>query len=207
GDLGRYRPDGEVEPAGRADRQVKVLGNRVELGEVEAELGRHPAVREAAVSLHDGRLVAHVALLEPVEDRALCEALRERLPDFMVPAAIVRVPALPLTPNGKLDVARLPAPEPPAAAREVEPPAGELELALAATWRAELGIHREIDRRESLFDLGASSLDVIRVHGRLQERFGPRLSVVDLFRHPSLAELAAHLAPSSSEGEDRGGGK
>jgi acyl carrier protein len=183
-----------VEAAGRADRQVKVLGNRVELGEVEAELGRHPAVREAAVSLRDGRLVAHVALLEPADDRTLREALRERLPDFMVPAAIVRIDALPLTPNGKLDVARLPAPEAPAAAGDAQPPAGGLEAELAAVWRAELGPAREIDRRDSLFDLGASSLDVIRVHGRLQERFGASLSVVDLFRHPSLAELAAHLA-------------
>jgi amino acid adenylation domain-containing protein len=208
GDLGRHLPDGEVEPAGRADRQVKVLGNRVELGEVEAELGRHPAVGEAAVSLREGRLVAHVALLEPVDDRTLRTALRERLPDFMVPAAIVRVEALPLTPNGKLDVARLPAPEAPAATDAAQPPADELEAALAATWRAELGVQRVIDRRESLFDLGASSLDVIRVHGRLQERFGAALSVVDLFRHPSLAELAAHLreAPPPSRGRRSGHG-
>ena len=84
---------------------------------------------------------------------------------------------------------------------------GGPEMALLAysaghypVWRAELGPAREIDRRDSLFDLGASSLDVIRVHGRLQERFGASLSVVDLFRHPSLAELAAHLSPEPGGG-------
>jgi amino acid adenylation domain-containing protein len=193
GDLGRCLPDGEVEPAGRADRQVKVLGNRVELAEVEAALAGRPGIAEAAVVLRDGRLVAYVTLTEPVEDKALREALRERLPDHMVPAAVVRMGALPLTPNGKLDHARLPAPAPASGGGDVQPPAGDLEIALAAEWRAALGPGRPIDRRDSLFDLGASSLDVIRIHGRLQARFGRALSVVDLFRHPSLAELAEHL--------------
>jgi hypothetical protein len=182
-----------VEPAGRGDRQVKVLGNRVELGEVEAVLGRLPAVREAAVALRDGRLVAYVTLAGPAGDGALREALRERLPGHMVPSAIVRLDALPLTPNGKLDLERLPAPEEWARAGEAQPPDGELEAALAAVWREVLGPGRPVDRRDSLFDLGASSLDVIRVHGRLQGRFGPALSVVDLFRHPGLADLAEYV--------------
>jgi len=110
-----------------------------------------------------------------------------------VPSAIVRLDALPLTPNGKLDPERLPAPEPWARADRAQPPDGELEAALAAVWREALGPGRPIDRRDSLFDLGASSLDVIRVHGQLQHRFGAALSVVDLFRHPSLADLAERV--------------
>src|SRR5262249_37773496 len=119
--------------------------------------------------------------------------LRERLPDHMVPAVFVRVDALPLTPNGKLDLARLPAPEEPGAQGPLQAPAGELEETLAAVGRDAIGLPRPAGARDDLFDLGASSLDVIRVHGRLQERFGPELSVVDLFRNPSLAELADHL--------------
>src|SRR5262249_35542645 len=118
GDLARYRPDGNIEFLGRADHQVKIRGFRVELGEIETAPAAPPGVREACVLLRedspgDRRLVAYVAI--DGEEQAVVEnlraGLRERLPDYMVPSAFVRLAALPLTPNRKIDRKALPAPQ------------------------------------------------------------------------------------------------
>src|SRR6185295_19715440 len=115
-----HRADGALEILGRLDDQVKVRGFRVEPGEVEAVLGRHPAVREVAVVAREiageKRLVAYVAAAEEAPEAELREFLRERVPEHLVPAAVVRLPRLPLTANGKLDRAALPEPRPHAAA-------------------------------------------------------------------------------------------
>ena len=143
GDLGRYRPDGTVEPAGRADQQVKVRGFRVELGEVEAALSRHPSVREAVVVARgegDGRaLVAYIVPADAspveIEDKkdiiGLREHLRSTLPEYMVPAAFVEIAAVPLTANGKVDRRALPEPELPA---PPVPPRTAVEEVVAGVW-------------------------------------------------------------------------
>jgi len=198
GDLGRYLPDGDVEPLGRADRQVKVLGHRVELGEIEAVLGRHPAVREAVVTpprAGDGRVVAYVVVSAPVEDADLRRFLRERLPEHMVPAAFVRLPALPLTPNGKVDVRALPPPARPDAAGAA--PASELERQVADVWCEVLG-RPGVGVDDTFFDLGGSSLGLVRVQARLERRLGRRISVLDLVRHPTVRALAGFLAPDGA---------
>jgi amino acid adenylation domain-containing protein len=203
GDVGRYRPDGDVEPLGRADRQVKVRGHRVEIGEIEAVLGRHPGVREAVVSLHSHdrlgqRLVAHVVETAPVGDADLREHLRLRLPDYMVPTLFVRLSRLPLTPNGKVDHAALTVPEGAGEAPAHTAPLGRQERDIAEVWREVLG-RQEVGVEQNFFDLGGNSLAIVQVQVRLERRLGRRLSVLDLIRHPSIAELARFLARSGEE--------
>src|SRR5262249_25850442 len=147
GDLARYLPDGTIEFLGRNDFQVKIRGHRIELGEIEAQLNRHPAVREAVVIAReetpgDKRLVAYYTCPRGSEQgqadvgaEELRTYLAEKLPEYMVPAAYVRLESLPLTPNGKLDRKALPAPGADAyAVRGYQAPAGEIEMALASIW-------------------------------------------------------------------------
>ncbi|NOK15416.1 AMP-binding enzyme, partial [Corallococcus exercitus] len=110
GDRARHLADGNIEFLGRADTQVKLRGFRVELGEIESVLGKHPAVRTAVVLLREEprRLVAYVVAPEGVEASALRQHVKESLPEYMVPAAFVVLDALPLTPNGKVDRKALP---------------------------------------------------------------------------------------------------
>jgi amino acid adenylation domain-containing protein len=201
GDLVRWRREGELEFLGRVDHQVKVRGFRVEPEEIEAALRGHPAVHDAAVSVKPGpggdpRLVAYTVREETgrIETPADLKAyLRERLPEFMVPAVFVELPALPLTPSGKVDRRALP--EPAAARPEAAAyvaPKSELERTIAAVWRDLLGIDR-IGVEDNFFDLGAHSLLLVRAHARLREALGQELTVIDLFRHPSVGALARHL--------------
>lgn len=142
GDLGRYRADGAIEYLGRNDFQVKIRGFRIELGEIEAQLSQCAGVREAAVLAReqgDGhkQLVAYLTAHEGtvLELEAIRTELQARLPEYMVPAAFVRLPKLPLTPNGKLDRKALPAPDDAAYARNsYEAPQGPIEEAIAAIW-------------------------------------------------------------------------
>ncbi|MFF0370051.1 amino acid adenylation domain-containing protein [Micromonospora sp. NPDC005087] len=197
GDLARYRPDGRLECLGRNDSQVKVRGFRIELGEIEAALHRHPAVRESAVVVRDldsePALVGYLALNAGADDpgaggwRAF---LREWLPDHMVPAVFVRLDALPLTANGKLDRAALPAPERGGAriGGELAAPATPVQAALADRWAQVLGYDR-VGIDDDFFDLGGDSFTAIRALAGSE----PPISVLDLFRHPTIRGLTAHL--------------
>ncbi|HEX8697018.1 MAG TPA: amino acid adenylation domain-containing protein, partial [Longimicrobium sp.] len=197
GDGARWRPDGNVEFLGRLDGQVKVRGFRVELAEVEARLAAHPAVRDAIVaargaSAGDRRLVAYY-VGEPAPAEALRAHLAEQLPDYMVPAAYVRLEALPLTPNGKVDRGALPEPGGEAyAARAYEPPLGEAEAALAEIWAELLGVER-VGRHDHFFDLGGHSLRAMQVVSRVRQALGVEAAVGDLFARPVLADFARGL--------------
>ncbi len=197
GDLARYLPDGNLVFMGRNDQQVKIRGFRIEPGEIEARLTEHPAVIEAVVlALGEGadkRLIAWVVTEERDElANSLRTHLRIMLPDYMVPAAFVRLDAIPLTPNGKLDLQSLPVPDEEAFARQVyEAPQGETEITLATIWRELLGIE-QISRYDSFFALGGHSLLAVRMVERLRN-LGLTLAVRDLFQHPVLFELARTL--------------
>ncbi|HEX2189518.1 MAG TPA: amino acid adenylation domain-containing protein, partial [Longimicrobiaceae bacterium] len=208
GDLGRFRPDGTVQVLGRADAQVKVRGFRVEPGEVEAALREHPSVREAAVVLRDmaagPALVAYVVPAtadgasfppppcgEGPGEGVLRDWLRDRLPDYMVPAAFVALDALPLTPNGKLDRRALPAPEAGTGAEHVAPRPGT-EQALAEVWEEVLGVER-VGAEDGFFALGGHSLLATRMVSRVREALGVELPLRALFEAPTLAGLAARV--------------
>ena len=200
GDLGRYLPDGTIEFLGRNDFQVKIRGFRIEPGEIEARLTQHPAVREAVVLARedgpgDKRLVAYYTVV-PDAEAADAEALRRHLsailPEYMVPAAYVRLDALPLTANGKLDRKALPAPDGAAyAARGYEAPVGEIEMHLARIWAEVLGLER-VGRHDNFFELGGHSLLAVRVISRLR-REGLQADVRALFATPTLSALAAAM--------------
>ncbi|HEX8319750.1 amino acid adenylation domain-containing protein [Longimicrobium sp.] len=198
GDRARWRMDGAIEYLGRLDFQVKVRGFRIELGEVEARLVEHATVREAVVLVRDDaqgekRLVAYVAGDETAGAEVLRAHLLERLPEYMVPAAYVRLDALPLTPNGKVDRRALPAPEGDAfSTRGYEAPAGGTEEALAEIWAGLLGVER-VGRHDDFFQLGGNSLLATRLVFRVKREMDVELSVRDVFEKPELSLLAQHL--------------
>jgi len=208
GDLGRYGPDGAVTLAGRVDDQVKVRGYRVEPGEIEAVLREHPDIADAAVVARpdaDGEVglagyaVPQRAGVSLAELRAL---LSRRLPEYARPASLALVAELPLTPNGKLDRAALP--KAAGGASHTEQGTGTAtERLVAGIWREVLGLPR-IGVTDNFFDIGGHSLSIVAVHARLQVHVKQRLRMVDLFRHPTVRALAAHLdGVGHSAGVDR----
>jgi amino acid adenylation domain-containing protein len=206
GDGGRWRADGTLDFDGRMDGQVKIRGFRVETGEVEAALRRHPDVAGCAVAAReDGsgerRLAAYVVgTATPAELR---QHLRQTLPEYMVPSAFVALDALPLNAHGKVDRAALPAPDPAAPAEGYAAPAGGLEETLAALWKQVLGVER-VGRHDAFFELGGHSLKVAQLHARLRETLERDIPISDLFRFPTVASLAGHLA-GNADGEARPG--
>ena len=195
GDRARWRADGALDFLGRADEQVKVRGFRIEPGEVEAALGRHPDVAACAVVARDdapgGRgLVAYV--VGGADGEALRAHLRHSLPAHLVPAAFVALDALPLTPNGKLDRRALPVPRVrPAEARHTAPrtPA---EALLAGLWAEVLGLER-VGVDDDFFALGGHSLLATRLVSRIRQAFGVELPLRALFDAPTVSDLAARV--------------
>ncbi len=205
GDRARLLPDGTLEYLGRLDRQLKIRGVRIEPGEIEAALLRHPAVREAAVDLRPGPsgepgLVAWVVVSETCADTDLQAHLRRLLPEALVPAAFVILPALPLTPAGKVDRLALPAPETAVTVAGGAPrtPAEEL---LAAIWTEVLGIE-SLGVRDSFFALGGHSLLAVRVLSRVREAFGVDLPMRALFAAPTVRGLAQAVETALKTGEE-----
>uniref|UniRef100_UPI0013DB290B non-ribosomal peptide synthase/polyketide synthase n=1 Tax=Pyxidicoccus caerfyrddinensis TaxID=2709663 RepID=UPI0013DB290B len=209
GDLVRWRNDGVLDFVGRADTQVKVRGFRIEPGEVQAVLSTFPSVREAVVvsraDVHGGkRLVGYVAAPEALDVAALRAFLAERLPEYMVPSALVRLDALPLTVNGKVDRKALPAPESTtstATAVYVAPRTPTEEL-LAGLWAEVLGLPR-VGTADHFFELGGHSLLATRVVSRIRASFGVELPLRELFQAPTVAALAARIDAAVSAGEVR----
>jgi amino acid adenylation domain-containing protein len=206
GDLTRYRADGNIEFLGRVDEQVKIRGFRIEVGEVEAVLAQHAGVRESVVVAREDdrgntRLVAYVVATNGnLQIAELRNYLRQRLSEYMVPSAIVRLEVFPLTPNGKLDRKALPAPD--GAGYEAEgpyvAPRSELERLIAGVWKETLGVER-VGVRDNFFNLGGHSLLLIRVNNRLREALRIELPVVELFKYPTVSTLAEHLSRSHAQ--------
>ncbi|VTT99453.1 amino acid adenylation domain protein : Amino acid adenylation domain protein OS=Chroococcidiopsis thermalis PCC 7203 GN=Chro_0078 PE=4 SV=1: Condensation: HxxPF_rpt: AMP-binding: AMP-binding_C: PP-binding: Thioesterase [Gemmataceae bacterium] len=199
GDLARYMPDGNIEFLGRIDQQVKVRGFRVELGEIEAVLAAHPAVRECVVKHHrDAANTAYLAayvVAQPGADPGADELagfLRATLPEYMVPAHFVALAALPVTPNGKLDRAALAPPDLAAARPEAafESPANDAERALLPLWEELLNV-RPISVTDSFRDLGGNSLSAAVLMARVESRLGHRVPLEALFAAPTVRGLAA----------------
>lgn len=200
GDVGRWRSDGTVEYLGRDDHQVKIRGYRIELGEIQAQLMRHPRMRQAVVVVNqttsgEKRLVAYVT---PADDgvptvEELRAQLQTALPEYMIPSAFVVMQALPLTPNGKLDQRALPSPDfADCASRQYEAPQGEIEELLAGVWQTLLG-HQRIGRHDHFFELGGHSLKAMQVSVRVQHLLSIRMPMRSLFEYPTLRQLASYV--------------
>ncbi|HEY6169554.1 MAG TPA: amino acid adenylation domain-containing protein, partial [Verrucomicrobiae bacterium] len=202
GDLGRWLATGEVEFLGRLDNQVKLRGHRVELGEIESVLGRHPAVREAVVTARedqpgDARLVTYVVAAPDAKPSAteLRRFVQDKLPDAMTPSAFVFLDALPLTPNGKVNRKALPAPEGqrPELGTAFVAPGTELEQTVAGIWRELLRVE-QVGLHDNFFDLGGHSLLVVQMQARLRDALGRDVPVVKLFQHPTISALTNFLS-------------
>ncbi|HWM04880.1 MAG TPA: amino acid adenylation domain-containing protein, partial [Actinophytocola sp.] len=198
GDLARWNAEGNLEYAGRGDAQLKVRGFRVEPGEVEAVLAEHPDVAHAVVIARDGgpagpRLVAYV--VSTVDDvSALHGFVADRLPAYLVPAAIVRVDRLPLLPNGKLDRAALP--EPDLAGATYRAPRTARESRLAELFAEVLGVDR-VGVDDNFFTLGGHSLLATRLVGRIGAAFDASPPMRIVFQYPTVAELAPQLGAAT----------
>jgi amino acid adenylation domain-containing protein len=206
GDRARWRGDGTLEFVGRVDFQAKVRGFRVEPGEVEAALLADARVREAVVVVRedapgDRRLVGYAVAAEGVELSAgeLRAALKERLPDYLVPSAIVVLDALPLSAHGKVDRRALPAPEIGSDAEAYVAPRGATEEVLAALYAEVLGAAR-VGARDDFFALGGHSLIATRLVSRVREAFAVELPLRALFESPTVEALAAHVEALLREG-------
>lgn len=190
GDLARRRDDGAVVFLGRADDQVKIRGLRIELGEIEAAIAASGLAAASAVIAREGRIIAYVVPGAGWDGEALRRALADRLPDYMLPAAIVELASLPVTANGKLDRKALPAPHFVSAGGNA--PAGATEERLAALY-AELLDVPEISRDDDFFALGGDSLVAVQLMLRIREQWGMDPGLGALFEHPVLSALAARL--------------
>jgi amino acid adenylation domain-containing protein/thioester reductase-like protein/non-ribosomal peptide synthase protein (TIGR01720 family) len=201
GDLVYWGADGQLAYVGRADEQVKIRGHRIEIGEVQALLAGLDGVNQAVVIARedrpgDKRLVAYVTgTADPAEMRA---ALGERLPAYMIPAAVVALETLPLTVNGKLDTRALPAPE--SAAGEYRAPATPIEEILAGIYAQVLGIEppQLVGVDDSFFDLGGDSLSAMRVITEVNTALNVHLAVGAIFYAPSVRSLSQQLGTSAS---------
>jgi amino acid adenylation domain-containing protein len=203
GDLCRWLEDGTVEYLGRTDFQVKIRGFRVELSEIETVIREHPVVDSCVVMAQESqagerRLVGYVVWRKgrSVSVDALRSHLRQRLPEYMVPAVFVSLETLPMSPNGKVDRRALPAiADDPLAALSPDQtePEDEAERKVAEIWEQVLGIPR-VGRDSNFFDLGGDSLRLVRARSRLQQAFRKEVAVVDLFSYTTVRALARHLS-------------
>ncbi|UXY24909.1 amino acid adenylation domain-containing protein (plasmid) [Streptomyces cynarae] len=210
GDLGYWHPDGNLQFVGRRDHQVKIRGYRIETGEVETALTAHPGIRQAVVTapgVGSGRrrLVAHAVVSPGGETDAdeLRSWLGKRLPAYMVPSVIVLLEALPLDPNGKVDrkaLAALPLTETHDTG-SAQAPTGPLEERIADLWRRVLGIE-EVGVQDNFFALGGDSILTMQLAAEAR-RAGLQIAPKDIFRHPSITELAPYVDVYEEPAEER----
>ncbi|KUM23176.1 hypothetical protein AU467_34050 [Mesorhizobium loti] len=200
GDRARYRSDGTIEFLGRKDGQIKIRGMRVELAEIEQRLMKHDNVKACCVTLTDrldenASLTAYVARRrESSEDIDGLQAfLRTTLPSYMIPSQFVFLPQLPTNPSGKVDRLALPEPRNSSKLKAATLPTGRLQTELSQMWTDVLKLD-SVGVDDNFFDVGGHSLAIVQVQARIHDRLGIHCKILDLFEHPTIATLAAHLA-------------
>jgi hypothetical protein len=206
GDLARYRADGNIEFLGRLDNQVKIRGHRIELGEIESALRQKARVAEAVALYFEqgaaaGRLVAYVVLEQSgvVTVEEMRSYLRERLPEYMVPAVYVILESIPLTPNGKVDRRSLPPPDLGESDERQVAPRTEVEKELARIWSEVLGLER-VGVLDNFFDLGGHSLLVTQMTARVNSRFSAEVPLRSFIQSPTIAGLAEIVEHATAAG-------
>ncbi len=199
GDQVAWLPDGTIQFVGRIDNQVKISGHRIEPGEIEAAIAEYPGVNHVVVVAHsfdigDKRLIAYVSTDDgnPIDTAALQNALRPRLPDYMLPAAVISLPELPLTTSGKVDRRALPAPDRQRPSASSLQPRTTMSSTVLAVWSEVLGT-ADVRPTDSFIAAGGTSLAAMRVAIRLRAAIGKAVSASDVLSAGSAEELAAGL--------------
>ena len=203
GDLVRYLPDGNLEYLGRIDYQVKLRGFRIELGEIESILMQHPDVTQAVVTLYknndDEKLIAYLVTSSDISQTQLRKFLQDKLPGYMIPSNYMMLEEFPLTPNRKIDRKALPLPE------KIRPdldnfviPKTKMEQEIAQIWQEVLQVEK-IGIHDNFFDLGGHSLLMVKVHSKLREKFSRDVSLVEMFRHPTISALVTYFSNTSNK--------
>jgi amino acid adenylation domain-containing protein len=200
GDLVRWLPDGNLQFMGRIDHQVKIRGFRIELGEIESVLISHELVKDAVVTDREGpggdrHLVAYVVpeiAGVPLKDDRLREHLREKLPDYMVPAFFIFLESLPLTPNGKVDRKALPSPDSSALTVQYVAPQTETQRQLCEIWQRLLGVER-VGLNDNFFHMGGHSLLAMRVVSEIRSQWGIEMMIKAVFEFPEAGPLAGAI--------------
>ncbi|GFE67457.1 non-ribosomal peptide synthetase [Chroococcus sp. FPU101] len=199
GDLVRYTGQGKVEYLGRSDYQVKLRGFRIELAEIEAILNLHSKIKTSVVVVREDNLVAYLVACD-VTVSEVRDFLAEKLPLYMIPSSFVFLDGLPLTPNGKIDRKALPTPEkvrPEIAATYIMPQT-EIERTIAQIWQTVLQLEK-VGIHDNFFELGGHSLLMVRVYSLLKEQFATEMTLVDLFRYPTISSLAEYFRQTTQE--------
>ncbi|MTJ47693.1 non-ribosomal peptide synthetase/type I polyketide synthase [Dolichospermum sp. UHCC 0259] len=211
GDLARHLPDGTIKFIGRADYQVKIRGQRVELGEIESIIALYPGVKQTIVMGRDvsgdqrlvayivPKLVSHQETSQTISIKQLRNYLKEKLPEYMIPSTFLILPAFPLTPTGKIDRRALPAPEnfQQELAEIFVAPRNELELQLATIWEQVLGVS-SVSINDNFFELGGHSLLAIQVISRITQTLKVNLSLRQLFATPTIESLSTWIESNSN---------
>jgi surfactin family lipopeptide synthetase A len=205
GDLVRWLPDGNLEFIGRIDHQVKIRGNRIELGEITARLLEHEDIDDAAVTVRmaggggDKALVAYIVSGREFDVSQLRDHLVKKLPGYMVPAHFMQIDRIPLTANGKLDRAALDScGQAVGTGKEQVEPSGEMENIAAAAWKEVLKIDK-VGIYDNFFDLGGDSVKVIKLNNRLNNAFGTKIPVAKMFQYLTISSFVDYLKAEESE--------
>ncbi len=217
GDMARFLPDGTIECLGRFDHQLKIRGFRIELGEIESSILKHPSVDDVLVMARDdmggksegGKFSGDKLLAAYIisNDSSLSSAvirdlLKKHLPDYMVPSGFVFLDAFPLTPNEKVDRKALPIPELGSGKNnQKQLPHNEIEKVIAGIWQDVLNLN-DVSTNENFFDIGGHSLLLGQVYGKLPDNIKHKLSMVDLFKYPTIKALSQYLKQDDDE-EDK----
>ncbi|MFZ2538548.1 MAG: amino acid adenylation domain-containing protein, partial [Oscillospiraceae bacterium] len=199
GDLARYRKNGIIEYVGRSDFQVKIHGFRIELGEIESALMKIPQIKQAIVMVRedtqeDKRIVGYYLTNSTKTnlDQSIRELLKEFLPEYMLPSALVKLDAFPLTPNGKINRKALPIPDYGQMRSQYVEPESEIEIILAGIWSALLKVN-PVSAKDSFFELGGHSLLATQLISRIKDRFEVKLPIKAVFQYPTLSDMSMQI--------------
>ncbi|MBE9012228.1 amino acid adenylation domain-containing protein [Pseudanabaenaceae cyanobacterium LEGE 13415] len=198
GDLVRYRQDGKLEYLGRNDDQVKIRGFRIELGEIEFALNQHAAVKDSIVLAQSQRLIAYIVAQDAVEPEKLQRFLKQSLPSYMVPSAIVKLTAFPLTANGKVDRKALLEITPATSTRTISRPQTPLEHQLVQIWQEVLKVE-PIGVEDDFFELGGHSLLMLQLAAKMEQALGKPIPMAMLYQVPTIQQLSQVLEDEQAD--------
>jgi amino acid adenylation domain-containing protein len=206
GDLARWLPEGTIEFSGRIDQQVKIRGHRIEPAEIQYFLLKHESINDAIVTAgtrgaNENYLCAYIVTRAGLDISKLKEYLARQLPDYMIPAYFIKLERIPLTPTGKIDKKQLPPPGTEVGeGKKYAAPKSSQEKQIAAIWKSVLQLEK-FSVHDNFFDIGGNSLNIVQVTNRINDTFGKRLSIMVMFKYPTIRSFAEFLLKEEKTGQ------